>query len=181
MKKTNIKKMEKIVGAFAFVAAIIGSTSCLAHGCPTSCVHEVQKVVVSEPACAAEVPTQIGTAVRYEQNGDTAVLTIMGSKEEVLLDWTKAKRKAISEGQLVFTQVNQNVDTNEMEAKLVMKKNQQWYNGFVKSIVLDGNFDKVTEKIGEFQENGYKVVDFTGSGFFYEDGGKAEVELVKKF
>lgn len=186
MTKMNINAMKKFfVGAFAVATIALGANNCFACGCQESCVVEVQKVVVSneihEPACAAELPYQLGTAVRYEQNGDTSVLTIMGNKEEVLPEYVGAKRHAIREGKLVFVEEYHDIDTNFTSVKLVMKDDLVFYPGFVKSKQIEGDFDKVTEKIVENGEQGYKIVDFEGYGFFYEGGSKAKAELAKKF
>lgn len=185
MTKMNINTMKKFVGAFAFAATILGVTNCFACGCQESCVVEVKKVVVSneihEPACAAELPYQLGTAVRYEKNGDTSVLTIMGNKEDVIPEYVSAKRQAISEARLVFVEEYHDIDTNFMSTKMVMKDDLVFYPGFVKSKQIEGDFDKVTEKIVEIGEQGYKIVDFEGYGFFYEGGSKAKAELAKKF
>lgn len=186
MTKMNINAMKKFfVGAFAVATIALGANNCFACGCQESCVVEVQKVVVSneihEPACAAELPYQLGTAVRYEQNGDTSVLTIMGNKEEVLPEYVGAKRHAIREGKLVFVEEYHDIDTNFTSVKLVMKDDLVFYPGFVKSKRFKGYFDPVTKEIADHQNLGYEVVDFTAKDFFYENGGKAEVELAKKF
>lgn len=202
MKKMDINAMKKMVGAFAFAATILGATNCFACGCQEPCVQEVKKVAVetqtshgagcpvpcvvlvrevTEPACAAELPYQLGTAVRFEYNGDTTILEIMGSKEEVAAEYVGAKRQAIREGRLVFVEEYHDIDTNFTSVKLVMKDNLEFYPGFVKSKRFKGYFDPVTKEIADHQNLGYEVVDFTAKDFFYENGGKAEAELAKKF
>lgn len=167
MKKlVDIKKMKKLVGATLACAAIAFSatSTCLA----------------AEPACAAELSNQIGTALHYEETGNTAVLTIMGQKDEVLVDFVKAKYNAIAAGELVFAQLQHNIDTNEAEAKLVMKKGQVFYNGCVISYAIEGNTDDAENEIQEFLDREYKLVDLESWGNYYDRGGQTRCTFAKR-
>lgn len=163
MKKlVDIQNLKKVVVGVAFAALAFGATTSFA----------------SEPACAAEVST--GTAIHFVGDDETAVVTIMGKKDEVLIDFTRIKRQTIAEGKLVFAQLQNDFDTDEAEAKLVLKRPKEWYDGFIKSIAIEGNTNDVENQIQAFLDRGYELVDLESWGIFYENGGKTRCEFAKK-
>jgi len=195
---TNASK-KIFVGAAALAFLALGATDCFAAGCPEPCVAHVKKVTViqpshgencpvpcvvevrevTEPACAAELPQQLGTAVRVERNGDTVILNIMGKKAEVDYDYFCAKSDAISDGSLVFVEEYHNLDTDEASVKLIMKENLPYYNGFAKVKHFEGDFDTISELSAKYSQKGYEILDFDGFG--YEPHPKAYLVTGKLF
>lgn len=175
---TNASK-KICVGAAALAFLALGATDCFAAGCPEPCVAQVKKVAIHEPACAAELPYQLGTAVWFEKNGDTSVLTIMGPKAEVTPEYVGVKRKTIREGRLVFVQEYYDVDADFTSVKLVMKDNLEFYPGFVKEKQFEGDFDMVTNMAMEYTKKGYQFIEFDGYGHITDAKGIAAVG--KKF
>ncbi len=158
---------KKIFAGVALATMALASGTCMAGGCP-------------EPGCVAN-EVVLDTAVQYESQKDgSEIIRIRGEKNDVLIDFTREKRKAIKEATLVATYQHENLnDSRSYEAVLLLEPNTMavGYAGFAKVREYDGDFDTVAMLACDLENEGYEVLEFDGSG--YEHNPQAQVAVGK--